>query len=62
MAGKKGSSPSVYKYYKVDGDKVTNTHKICSHDCWRAVWDWLGVLGEELGTVSRERDDVRSEI
>ena len=28
MAGKKGSSPSVYKYYKVDGDKVTNTHKI----------------------------------
>jgi len=30
MAGKKGSSPSVYKYYKLDGDKVTNAHKICS--------------------------------
>ena len=23
MAGKKGSSPNVYKYYKVDGDKIT---------------------------------------
>jgi len=30
MAGKKGSSPSVYKYYKLDGDEVTNAHKICS--------------------------------
>jgi len=27
MAGKKGLSPSVYKYYKVDGEKVTKTHK-----------------------------------
>ena len=25
--GKKGSSPSVYKFFKVDGDKVTMTCK-----------------------------------
>jgi len=23
MAGKKGSSPSVYKYYKIDGEKLS---------------------------------------
>ena len=25
--GKKGSSPNVYKYFKVDGDKVTRIKK-----------------------------------
>ncbi|MBI3253339.1 MAG: hypothetical protein HYZ56_01220 [Nitrosopumilales archaeon] len=30
MAGKKGSSPTVNKYYKIDGDKVTRVRKICS--------------------------------
>jgi len=28
MAGKKGLSPSVYKYYKIDGEKISKTHKI----------------------------------
>ncbi len=37
MAGKKGSSPNVYKYYKVDGDKVTKTRKICSR-CGKGVF------------------------
>ena len=37
MAGKKGSSPSVYKYYKLDRDKVTNAHKICSR-CGKGVF------------------------
>ncbi len=27
MAGKKGSSPNVYKYYKIEGDKAQNTKK-----------------------------------
>ena len=30
MAGKKGSSPSVYKYFKVEDEKVTRTRKNCS--------------------------------
>ena len=30
MAGKKGSSPNVYKFFKVDGDKLTRLKKICS--------------------------------
>jgi len=30
MTGKKGSSPNVYKYYKVEGDKATKLRKICS--------------------------------
>jgi len=30
MAGKKGSSPSVYKYFKVDGDKVTRKYRFDS--------------------------------
>ncbi len=30
MAGKKGSSPNVYKFFKVDGDKLTKLKKICS--------------------------------
>ncbi len=35
--GKKGSSPNVYKYYKVDGDKVTKTRKICAR-CGKGVF------------------------
>jgi len=37
MAGKKGSSPNVYKYYKVDGDKVTRVRKICAR-CGKGVF------------------------
>ncbi len=37
MAGKKGSSPKVYGYFKVDGDKVTRNKKICSR-CGRGVF------------------------
>jgi len=28
MAGKKGSSPNVYKFFKIDGDKLTRLKKI----------------------------------
>lgn len=35
--GKKGSSPSVYKFFKVDGDKVVRTKKICSR-CGKGVY------------------------
>ncbi|MEE9511878.1 MAG: 30S ribosomal protein S27ae [Nitrosopumilaceae archaeon] len=37
MAGKKGSSPNVYKYYKIEGDKAQNTKKICSR-CGKGVF------------------------
>ena len=37
MAGKKGTSPRVYKYYKIDGGKVTRTRKICSR-CGKGVF------------------------
>ena len=37
MAGKKGLSPSVYKYYKVDGEKVSKTHKTCTR-CGKGVF------------------------
>lgn len=37
MAGKKGSSPNVYKYYKVDGEKVSKERKICSR-CGKGVF------------------------
>ena len=37
MAGKKGSSPNVYGYYKVDGDKVSRIKKICSR-CGKGVF------------------------
>ena len=37
MAGKKGSSPSVYKYFKVDGDKVTRIRKVCAR-CGKGVF------------------------
>jgi len=37
MAGKKGSSPSVYKYYKVSGEKTERTRKECSR-CGKGVF------------------------
>lgn len=37
MAGKKGSSPNVHAYYKVDGDKVSRVRKICSR-CGKGVF------------------------
>ena len=35
--GKKGSSPSVYKYYKVKGDKTERSRKECSR-CGKGVF------------------------
>ena len=37
MAGKKGSSPNVYKYFKVEGEKVTRVRKNCSR-CGKGVY------------------------
>ena len=37
MAGKKGFSPKVYGYYKVEGKKVTRNKRICSR-CGRGVF------------------------
>jgi small subunit ribosomal protein S27Ae len=37
MAGKKGSSPSVYKYYNIKDDKVVKTKKECSR-CGKGVF------------------------
>lgn len=37
MAGKKGFSPKVYGYYKVEGDKVSRTRKVCSR-CGKGVF------------------------
>lgn len=37
MAGRKGSSPQVSKYYAVDGEKVSRSRKICSR-CGRGVF------------------------
>ena len=37
MAGKKGSSPSIYNYYKVDGGKISKLKKICSR-CGKGVF------------------------
>ena len=37
MAGKKGSSPSVYKYYKIDGEKISKTRKTCTR-CGKGVF------------------------
>jgi small subunit ribosomal protein S27Ae len=35
--GKKGSSPNVYKYYKIEGEKATKARKICSR-CGKGVF------------------------
>jgi len=37
MAGKKGYSPSINKYYKIEGEKATKLHKICSR-CGKGVF------------------------
>ena len=37
MTGKKGFSPSVNKYFKIDGDKITRLHKNCSR-CGKGVY------------------------
>ena len=37
MAGKKGSSPNIYKYYKVDGEKMEKLRKVCSR-CGKGVF------------------------
>ena len=37
MAGKKGSSPKISSYYKVEGEKVAKLRKICSR-CGKGVF------------------------
>ena len=37
MAGKKGSSPKISSYYKVEGEKATKLRKICSR-CGKGVF------------------------
>ena len=37
MAGRKGSSPNVYKYYKIDGEKISKTQNICNR-CGKGVF------------------------
>ncbi len=37
MAGKKGSSPAVYKYYKIKGEKTERAKKECSR-CGKGVF------------------------
>ncbi len=36
-SGKKGFSPNISKYYKVDGDKIEKLKKICSR-CGKGVF------------------------
>jgi small subunit ribosomal protein S27Ae len=37
MAGKKGSSPNVSKYFKLDGNKLSRLRKNCSR-CGKGVF------------------------
>jgi len=37
LAGKKGYSPNVYKYYKIENDKVTKLRKVCTR-CGKGVF------------------------
>jgi small subunit ribosomal protein S27Ae len=37
MAGKKTKTSEIAAYYKISGDKVTRTHKICSR-CGKGVF------------------------
>ena len=37
MAGKKGSSPSVSKFFKIDGEKLERLKKNCSR-CGKGVY------------------------
>ena len=35
--GNKGSSPKVYEYYKIDGDKASKVKKVCSR-CGKGIF------------------------
>jgi len=37
MTGKKGFSPNVYKYYKIEGEKAKRLRKTCSR-CGKGVF------------------------
>lgn len=37
MAGKKGSSPKIHTYYKIDGGRASKSRKNCSR-CGRGVF------------------------
>jgi len=37
LTGKKGYSPNVYKYYKIEDNKVTKLRKVCSR-CGKGVF------------------------
>ncbi len=37
MAGRKGTSPSVSSYYKIENDAITRTRKNCSR-CGRGIF------------------------
>jgi len=37
MAGKKGLSPSIHTYYKIDDQKITKLRKVCSR-CGKGVF------------------------
>lgn len=37
MASKKGKSPNVYKYYKVEGETLKRERKVCSR-CGKGVF------------------------
>ncbi len=37
MAGKKGYSPKIHSYYKVEGEKATRNRKTCSR-CGKGVF------------------------
>lgn len=37
MTGRKGSSPNVYKYYKVEGEKIIKLKKTCSR-CGKGIF------------------------
>jgi len=37
MAGRKGSSPTISKYYKIEGEKISRARKSCSR-CGKGVF------------------------
>ena len=37
MAGKKGTSPQIHTYFKIDGDKISRLKKICVR-CGKGVY------------------------
>ncbi|RNJ75507.1 MAG: 30S ribosomal protein S27ae [Thaumarchaeota archaeon S15] len=37
MAGKKGHSPKIHTYYKIESDKATRLKKVCSR-CGKGVF------------------------